>query len=298
MVCIPYFNNELNFDLFDTLGLNPTNYNITEADIRAAWPHVCKHLDPKIIHRNYPNVPVFPTFTQAQRALDWFLVQDFLGSPFPNTIEVRIRIALCEGRADFKSTWNPFALPGNVAAVHPIPAHWQAPVTSTDVSRVRTPSRAIALNSNGNPSRTSTNSRKSRTSGLTNLAVPHDARLPDAALPYNLHPQWFTHDGSTHDGSTNDGSTYDNSTHDDPTHDGSTHDGSTHDGCTHEGSTQDCGDGSAKQQSHVWPGDPPEAPPGVHRVSVVNEEAKNEDAEMKDVDVEEVEREDMEMENG
>ncbi|MCJ1382080.1 hypothetical protein MMC17_005192 [Xylographa soralifera] len=115
------FRPDLNFDIFDALGLDPTYYNTTESDIHTAWIHVCNHLHPDRIQHNQPHVPEFPSFEQAQRAHKFLLNLDFSGSPYPNTIEVRIRIAISEVRADYQSTWNPFATPGTFAATRPIP---------------------------------------------------------------------------------------------------------------------------------------------------------------------------------
>ncbi|MCJ1289096.1 hypothetical protein MMC34_000628 [Xylographa carneopallida] len=88
------FRPDLDFDIFDALGLDPTYYNTTESDTSFAWLCVCSHLHPSCITENRPHVPQFPTFGEAERAYKFLLNLDFSGSPYSNTSKVRIRIAI------------------------------------------------------------------------------------------------------------------------------------------------------------------------------------------------------------
>ncbi|MCJ1402919.1 hypothetical protein MMC11_006140 [Xylographa trunciseda] len=186
MVGIP-FCPELNFDLFDALGLDPTKYNITEADISAAWPRICQHIEPTVKNRNYPNVPVFPTFDQARRAFRWFLVLDYRGYQYPNSIEVRIRIALCEGRADFESTWNPFANPGSEAVLHPVPGLGRTTLAVPQTSLMSTPSPTPSLSSSqGLPLNPVGRHMSALTEAVDGLNIPHDAVALSSRSPVPL----------------------------------------------------------------------------------------------------------------
>ncbi|MCJ1389855.1 hypothetical protein MMC18_002712 [Xylographa bjoerkii] len=95
---------DLQFDLFDALGLNPTNARPTLASIHKAWRRVSLQLHPDKL-ATATHIPAFPTYLQAQQAKDYLLAEDkATGSP-----EDRIRKALASGRRGYRSTWNPWA---------------------------------------------------------------------------------------------------------------------------------------------------------------------------------------------
>ncbi|MCJ1316965.1 hypothetical protein MMC15_002286 [Xylographa vitiligo] len=107
---------DLQFDLFDALGLNPTNSLVTVTSIRKGWRRVNLQIHPdKLATARY--IPVFPTYTQAQKARDYLLAEDN-GDAFPET---RIQAALSTGRVGYRSTWNPWVTPNTEDVLKPIP---------------------------------------------------------------------------------------------------------------------------------------------------------------------------------
>ncbi|MCJ1476974.1 hypothetical protein MMC13_005644 [Lambiella insularis] len=110
---------DLQFDLFDSLGLPPNN-EITSDSIQKAWRRVNLHLHPDKVAQNDPYIPPFPTLLQAQLAKDYLLVDD-RSRPTTESAEDRIATALRHGRDCFRSTWDPSAAGGTPAALQPIP---------------------------------------------------------------------------------------------------------------------------------------------------------------------------------
>ncbi|MCJ1404599.1 hypothetical protein MMC11_007825 [Xylographa trunciseda] len=110
------FRMDLQFDLFDALGLNPTIHTITLASVHKAWRRVNLHLHPdKILALTY--VPDFPTHAQARKARDYLLAEEEGASDAKS----RIQTALANGKDDFRSTWNPWATPNTEAVLKPMP---------------------------------------------------------------------------------------------------------------------------------------------------------------------------------
>ncbi|MCJ1281438.1 hypothetical protein MMC26_000757 [Xylographa opegraphella] len=107
---------DLQFDLFDALGLNPTNGSITVTSIHRRWRRVNLQIHPdKLANARY--IPIFPTYTQAQKAKDYLLAEDNKGA----SPESRIQAALSSGKASYRSTWNPWATPNTEHVLKPIP---------------------------------------------------------------------------------------------------------------------------------------------------------------------------------
>lgn len=110
---------DLQFDIFDALGLPPTDA-ITPDTIQKAWRRINLHLHPDKLVQNRPFTPSFPSLLQAQLAKDYLLVED-LRRPNSESAASRVRIALKYGRDSFRSTWNPAAAAGTPAVLKPIP---------------------------------------------------------------------------------------------------------------------------------------------------------------------------------
>ena len=67
------FRPDLNFDIFDALGLDSTYYNTTESDIHTAWIDVSGHLHPDQIQANRPHVPKFQLSIKLSELIDFSL---------------------------------------------------------------------------------------------------------------------------------------------------------------------------------------------------------------------------------
>ncbi|MCJ1286899.1 hypothetical protein MMC26_006245 [Xylographa opegraphella] len=115
MPSIP-FRPDLQFELFDSLGLDPTTTTITASVVQQAWRRVNLHLHPDKI-RAATHVPAFPTYAQARQAKDYLLAEERGAS----NAQSCIRIALAGGKHRYRSTWNPWAAPNTDAVLQPIP---------------------------------------------------------------------------------------------------------------------------------------------------------------------------------
>ncbi|MCJ1381815.1 hypothetical protein MMC17_004926 [Xylographa soralifera] len=107
---------DLQFDLFDALGLNHINGFITVTSIRKGWRRVNLQIHPDKL-ATAKHIPIFPTYNQAQKARDYLLAED-KGDASPDT---RIRAALSSGKFGYRSTWNPWATPNTEHVLKPIP---------------------------------------------------------------------------------------------------------------------------------------------------------------------------------
>ncbi|MCJ1432078.1 hypothetical protein MMC27_001434 [Xylographa pallens] len=107
---------DLQFDLFDSLGLNPTASTITPSSVQQAWRRVNLHLHPdKILAATH--LPAFPTYVQARQAKDYLLAEENGATD----AQSRIYIALASGKHSYRSTWNPWATPNTEDVLKPIP---------------------------------------------------------------------------------------------------------------------------------------------------------------------------------
>ncbi|MCJ1398118.1 hypothetical protein MMC11_001315 [Xylographa trunciseda] len=122
---------DLQFDLFDALGLDPTSGPIIVTAIHKAWRRVNLQIHPdKLVTAAY--VPAFPTYDQAQKARDYLLAEDSgarrTGDSGASQIYARIRTALSSGKVGYRSTWNPWAPPKTEDVLKPMPG---APTVET-----------------------------------------------------------------------------------------------------------------------------------------------------------------------
>ncbi|MCJ1386689.1 hypothetical protein MMC17_009815 [Xylographa soralifera] len=114
---------DLKFDLFDSLGLNPTASTINPSSVQKAWRRVNLHLHPdKVLSATH--VPAFPTYVQARQAKEYLLAEE-KGASDPQS---RIRITLASGKHSYRSTWNPWATPNTEEVLKPMPG---APTVAT-----------------------------------------------------------------------------------------------------------------------------------------------------------------------
>ncbi|MCJ1398488.1 hypothetical protein MMC11_001688 [Xylographa trunciseda] len=107
---------DLQFDLFDALGLDPVAGSITAAFVSKAWRLVSLHFHPDKL-ATATHVPAFPTYEQARLAKDYLLAEDQDASE-PG---LRIQTALENGRDGYRSSWNPWATPNTEAVLRPMP---------------------------------------------------------------------------------------------------------------------------------------------------------------------------------
>ncbi|MCJ1391144.1 Cyclin-dependent kinase 11A [Xylographa bjoerkii] len=106
---------DLQFDLFDALGLDPAT-PITPSVIQKAWRRVNLQIHPdKTVAATY--IPAFPTYPQARQAKDYLLAEEKRATDAQTCIQT----ALAHGRAGYRSTWNPWATPNTAAVLKPIP---------------------------------------------------------------------------------------------------------------------------------------------------------------------------------
>ena len=107
---------DLQFDLFDSLGLNPIESIITESSVQQAWRRVNLHLHPdKILAARH--TPAFPTYAQVRQAKDYLLAEETGAT----NAQSHIQIALTSGKHSYRSTWNPWAPPNTEDVLKPIP---------------------------------------------------------------------------------------------------------------------------------------------------------------------------------
>ncbi|MCJ1384407.1 hypothetical protein MMC17_007523 [Xylographa soralifera] len=118
MAGVPGYPN-LQFDLFDALGLPPLIGIVSREDIIRAWRRVKRHLHPRATVNNNGVVPTFPTYRQARDAYHYLTAQN--AENVGREATRRIYRYLRTGRAAFRSTWNPTADAGTPEVLLPIP---------------------------------------------------------------------------------------------------------------------------------------------------------------------------------